>query len=68
MVHLVWRNNKKKMIIAEILASIMGGYFVYMLQKIDKRQDKIEIDIELTKRDINAIKSLLPKRYGDDVL
>lgn len=56
------------MIIAEILASIMGGYFVYMLQKIDKRQDKIEVDIEITKLDVKLIKSHLPKRYDDDII
>ena len=55
------------MIIAEILASIMGGYFVYMLQKIDKRQDKIEIDIEITKMDIKVIKSCIPKRSDDSL-
>ena len=54
------------MIITEILVSIMGGYFIYMLQKIDKRQDKIEVDIEITKLDIKLIKSHLPKRYDDD--
>ena len=53
------------MIIAEILASIMGAYFVYMLQKIDTRQDKIEIDIEITKIDIKVIKSFIPKRIDD---
>lgn len=53
------------MIIAEVLASIMGGYFVYMLQKIDKRQDKIEVDIEITKVDIKLIKTYLPKRIDD---
>ena len=47
------------MIIAEILTSIMGGYFVYMLQKIDKRQDKIEIDIA-------TIKGSIPKRFSDE--
>ena len=56
------------MIIAEMLASIMGGYFVYMLQKIDKRQDKIEVDIEITKLDVKLIKSHLPKRYDDNSL
>ena len=40
------------MIIAEILASVMGAYFTYMLQKIDKRQDKIEIDVEIIKHGI----------------
>ena len=56
------------MIIAEILASIMGAYFVYMLQKIDARQDKIEVDIEITKMDIKVIKSSIPKRIDDNIL
>lgn len=46
------------MIIAEILAAVMGAYFTYMLQKIDKRQDKIEMDVEL-------IKERMPKRKED---
>ena len=53
------------MIVAEILTSIMGAYFVYMLQKIDSRQDKIEVDIEITKMDIKVIKSFIPKRIDD---
>ena len=48
------------MIIAEVLASIMGAYFTYMLQKIDKRQDKIEIDVEV-------IKQSLYKRKDDPI-
>ena len=56
------------MIVAEILASIMGAYFVYMLQKIDSRQDKIEVDIEITKMDIKVIKSFIPKRIDDNIL
>ena len=55
----------KHMIVAEILTSIMGAYFVYMLQKIDSRQDKIEVDIEITKMDIKVIKSFIPKRIDD---
>lgn len=46
------------MVIAEIVAAVMGAYFTYMLQKIDKRQDKIEIDVEL-------IKERMPKRKDD---
>ena len=53
------------MIIPEIITSIMAGYFIYMLQKIDKRQDKIEVDIEITKMDIRIIKSAIPKRFDD---
>ena len=44
------------MIIAEILTSIMGAYFVYMLQKIDSRQDKIEMDVEIIKHSIHKRK------------
>lgn len=44
------------MIVAEILTSIMGAYFVYMLQKIDNRQDKIEIDVEIIKHSIHKRK------------
>lgn len=40
------------MIIAEVVASVMGAYFAYMLQKIDRRQDKIEIDLEVIKHSI----------------
>ena len=47
------------MIVAEILTSIMGGYFVYMLQKIDKRQDNIEIKLA-------TIEASIPKRFGDE--
>lgn len=46
------------MVIAEIVVAVMGAYFTYMLQKIDKRQDKIEIDVEL-------IKDRMPKRKDD---
>ncbi len=40
------------MVIAEALASFMCVYFTYMLQKIDKRQDKIEIDVEVIKHSL----------------
>ena len=36
----------------------MGGYFVYMLQKIDKRQDSIEIKLA-------TIEASIPKRFSD---
>lgn len=48
------------MVVGEVLASIMGAYFAYMLQKIDKRQDKIEIDVEV-------IKHSLYKRKDDPI-
>lgn len=53
------------MIVSEIIASAMIAYFVYMVQKIDSRQDKIEVDIEITKMDIKVIKSCIPKRIND---
>ena len=42
----------------EILASAMGAYLVYKLEKIDKRQDLIEIDLAVIKMNI-------PKRAND---
>lgn len=47
------------MILSEILTAIIGAYITYKLEKIDKRQDKIEIDLEL-------IKHSIPKRFGDE--
>ena len=44
------------MVAAEILTSIMGAYLVYMLQKIDSRQDKIEMDVEIIKHSIHKRK------------
>ena len=46
------------MIIIEVLMSMMGAYIVYKLEKIDKRQDAIEIDLTI-------IKMNLPKRFDD---
>lgn len=47
------------MILMDILAGVVGGYIIYKLEKIDKRQDVIEVDIAI-------IKSGIPKRHGDD--
>ena len=47
------------MIIIEVLMSMMGAYIVYKLEKIDKRQDVIEIDLTI-------IKMNLPKRFNDE--
>ena len=46
------------MIIIEVLMSMMGAYIVYKLEKIDKRQDVIEIDL-------TVIKMNMPKRFDD---
>lgn len=46
------------MILIEVLASVMGAYIVYKLEKIDKRQDLIEIDLAIIKMNI-------PKRLND---
>lgn len=47
------------MALIEILASAMGAYLVYKLEKIDRRQDVIEIDIAV-------IKINIPKRLNDE--
>ena len=36
-------------IVIAIMSSIVTAYFVYITQKIDKRQDRIEVDIALMK-------------------
>ena len=41
------------MILIEVLASAMGAYIVYKLEKIDKRQDSIEIDLAIIKMNIH---------------
>ena len=46
------------MILIEVLASAMGAYIVYKLEKIDKRQDLIEIDLAIIKMNI-------PKRSNE---
>ena len=43
----------------DLAAGIIGAYIIYKLEKIDKRQDVIEIDIAI-------IKSGIPKRHTDD--
>ena len=37
------------MILTELLAGIVASYITYLSIKIDKRQDRIEIDIALIK-------------------
>lgn len=36
-------------IVLALLGSLVTAYFIYITQKIDKRQDRIEIDIALIK-------------------
>ena len=43
----------------DLAAGVIGAYIIYKLEKIDKRQDIIEVDIAI-------IKSGIPKRHGDD--
>jgi len=45
-------------ILTELIIGVIGSYLAYKLEKIDKRQDKIELDLEV-------IKSNLPRRKGD---
>lgn len=45
-------------VIIDIVVGLIGSYIVYKLEKIDKRQDVIEVDIAV-------IKSCLPKRNGE---
>ena len=40
------------MILIELLASAMGAYIVYKLEKIDKRQDLIEVDLAVIKMNV----------------
>ena len=42
----------------DVVIGIIGAYMIYKLEKIDKRQDVIEVDIAV-------IKSSIPKRYDD---
>ena len=37
------------MVLTELLAAIVASYITYLSIKIDKRQDRIEIDIALIK-------------------
>ena len=43
----------------DVVIGIIGAYIIYKLEKIDKRQDVIEVDIAV-------IKSSIPKRYDDN--
>lgn len=36
-------------IVTVVISSLATAYFIYITQKIDKRQDRIEIDIALIK-------------------
>lgn len=45
-------------ILIDLMIGLIGSYVVYKLEKIDKRQDTIEVDIAV-------IKSCLPKRSGE---
>ena len=36
-------------VVIAVTSSIATAYFIYITQKIDKRQDRIEIDIALIK-------------------
>lgn len=36
-------------VVTVVISSIATAYFIYITQKIDKRQDRIEIDIALIK-------------------
>ena len=42
----------------DVVIGIIGAYIIYKLEKIDKRQDVIEVDIAV-------IKSSIPKRFDD---
>lgn len=43
----------------DLVIGIIGAYIIYKLEKIDRRQDIIEVDIAV-------IKASIPKRYGDE--
>ena len=43
----------------DAIIGMIGAYIIYKLEKIDKRQDVIEVDIAV-------IKSSIPKRYDDN--
>lgn len=43
----------------DLMAGLIGAYMIYKLEKIDKRQDSIELDIAI-------IKSGIPKRHSDN--
>ena len=43
----------------DLMAGIIGAYIIYKLEKIDRRQDVIEVDIAI-------IKAGIPKRHQDE--
>lgn len=45
-------------VITNLIVGLIGAYIAYKVEKIDKRQDVIEVDIAV-------IKSCLPKRIGE---
>jgi len=45
-------------IFMDLIVGLIGTYIAYKVEKIDKRQDSIEVDIAV-------IKSCLPKRNGE---
>ena len=42
----------------DLVIGIIGAYIIYKLEKIDRRQDVIEVDIAV-------IKASIPKRFDD---
>ena len=42
----------------DLIIGIVGAYIIYKLEKIDRRQDVIEVDIAV-------IKASIPKRFDD---
>jgi hypothetical protein len=47
-------------VLETIASALVVGYIIFKLERIDKRQDSIELRISL-------IEHYLPKRKGDDV-
>ena len=48
------------MVLLEVLSAIAGAYAIYKLEKIDRRQDEIEIELRL-------LSYRFPKRKDDEV-
>ena len=44
----------KRMVLTELLAAIVASYITYLSIKIDKRQDRIEIDIALIRASLDS--------------
>ena len=42
------------MVLTELLAAIVASYITYLSIKIDKRQDRIEIDIALIRASLDS--------------